>query len=468
MKNITYEQFCEKLKKFNTFNNDDLTSLYNEYGENRINRFFDIYSGDLNEKEFNEFAKKFSAYFDKINSNLDCNSDNLYVSEDIVRYMMVAASKYILLTPDEEKTFANYLKEGFNKLTIIDRELIDYKLYPDINIEDILLSVKYSKNYSSVIELLRGIKSLPYKLKDENILKDEMIYIKRYIKLFSDRCPNYVELVNYFPELDFSNKKIYEDKDLIYQLDLLRKFITAKYNFYVKNLKLVISIAKRYGGKSLDFSDLIQEGNVGLIKAINRYDVDKGCKFSTYATWWVRQNVTRSIATTDDAIRRPVHMVERYKKCFKFMEKYSIINGCNPSEEIIATALGLTVEQVKEVISTYFNCASLDAPVNALEEDSKLGDFIPDTENIPENVFIDEDFKNVMRKAMQYSLTQREIEVICNRFGLDNSDGKTHTLEEVGQMFGVTRERARQIEAKALRKLKKKSSRNGLEDYRYE
>ena len=468
MKNITYEQFCEKLREFNTFNSDDLTSLYNEYGENRINRFFDIYSGDLKEEEFNIFAKKFSAYFDKINSNLDGNDNDLYVSEDTIRYMMVVAGKYPLLTPDEEKKCGIYLKKGFNELTIIDRELIDYKLYPDINIEDILLSVKYSNDYSSVIELLKGIKSLPYKLNDETILNDKMIYIKRYIKLFSDRCPNYVELVNYFPELDFSNKKIYEDKDLICQLDLLNKFITAKYNLYVRNLKLVISIAKKYGGKSLDFCDLIQEGNVGLVRAINRYDVDKGCKFSTYATWWIKQNITRSIATTDDAIRRPVHIVERYNKCFRFMERYSIANGCNPSEEEIATALGFTVEQVKEILSTFVSHASLDAPVNAEEDDSKLSDFIPDTENLPENIFISEDFKEVMKKAMQYSLTQREIDVICNRFGLDNSDGKTHTLEEVGQIFGVTRERARQIEAKALRKLYKKSSRNGLEDYRYE
>lgn len=466
MKNITYEQFCIIINGFVSFNNDDLSNLYNEYGEEKVNDFFEKYSNCLNEEEFNSFAKKFAVYFDKVN-NLDTNYRELDCDDDIVKYLLINASRFPLLTDEEERLYGSYIKEGFNNLDIVNRETIYNTLYPDINIEDILLSVKYSYDYSSVIDLLKSIKSLPYKLNDENIFKDKNKYIKRYLSLFSDKCPNYNELVNSFPELDFSNRTIYEEKDLVYQLELLKKFVIGKNNYNVRNLKLVISIAKKYVGRGLHLSDLIQEGNIGLLRAINKYDVDKGFRFSTYATWWIRQNITRAIADTFDVIRKPVHMVERYNKCKAFISKFISINGCEPSFNEIAEGLGLTFDQVYDAFNSFCSSVSLETPINKEEEDSTMIDFIPDDSELPDDVYLNKEFVDVLRKAMQYSLTEREAEVICNRFGLDSYDGKSHTLEEVGQLFGVTRERVRQIEAKALRKLNKKSSRNGLEDYRY-
>ena len=229
MKNITYEQFCMIINGFVSFNSDDLNNLYNEYGEEKVNDFFEKCSNCLNEEEFNAFAKKFTVYFDKVN-NLDTNYREFGCDDDIVRYLLINASRFPLLTDEEEKLYGSYIKEGFNNLNIVNRETIYDTLYPDINIEDILLSVKYSYDYSSVIDLLKSIKSLPYKLNDENIFKDKNKYIKRYLNLFSDKCPNYNELVNSFPELDFSNKTIYEEKDLVYQLELLKKFVIGKNN----------------------------------------------------------------------------------------------------------------------------------------------------------------------------------------------------------------------------------------------
>lgn len=289
---------------------------------------------------------------------------------------------------------------------------------------------------------------------DLNILEnlDDYVAIEDPIKMYLKEIGK-IPLLSVYEEMNLAKKICDPDENVR---------IEARKKMAESNLRLVVSIAKRYMGRGMQLLDLIQEGNLGLLRAVEKFDYQKGFKFSTYATWWIRQAITRSIADQARTIRIPVHMVETINRLIKVQRKLVQELGREPKPIEVAKVMGIPVSKVREIMSFALEPVSMETPIGD-EDDSRLGDFLQDSNaKIPVNFAMDVLLHDQLMEVIK-SLTEREQKVILLRFGLE--DGKPRTLEEVGKVFGITRERIRQIEAKALRKLRNPSKVKRLKDF---
>ena len=375
------------------------------------------------------------------------------VIEDNEIIACFAGSKEVELTTERMVEIFDFLEANkVDVLTIseVDEEpdvdaLLEVEGDEDLSVEKIDLSIPEGTNIEDPVRMyLKEIGKVPLLSAEEEIVLAQKMEA-------GDVAKSQLEEEG---ELDEETRKQLED--LVEQGDYAKKKLAEA------NLRLVVSIAKRYVGRGMLFLDLIQEGNLGLIKAVEKFDYCKGFKFSTYATWWIRQAITRAIADQARTIRIPVHMVETINKLIRVSRQLLQELGREPLPEEIAEQMDIPVERVREILKISQEPVSLETPIGE-EEDSHLGDFIQD-ENVP--VPADAAAFTLLKEQLVEvlsTLTEREQRVLRLRFGLD--DGRARTLEEVGKVFNVTRERIRQIEAKALRKLRHPSRSRKLRDY---
>jgi len=352
---------------------------------------------------------------------------------NIISDIVVSAKKRGFITQEEILAIFAKPEEHIQELDGLYNKLMRLNI-------DVFESMEQERDQQKPIEVLEKELEALTVLTEGTVSDPVRMYLKEI-----GRIP----LLNFDQEIELAKRVEKGDK-------------TAKKQLITSNLRLVVSIAKKYVGRGLTLLDLIQEGNQGLIRAVEKYDWRRGYKFSTYATWWIRQSITRAIADQARTIRIPVHMVENINRFLRTSRKLMQELGREPTPEEVARVLGIEPEKALEIIKISQEPASLESPVGD-EEDSRLGDFIHDTA-LP--TLFDAASRELLKEQVDQvlqSLSDRERRVLEERFGL--KDGRPKTLEEVGKMFAVTRERIRQIEAKALRKLRHPSRGNKLRDY---
>ena len=361
---------------------------------------------------------------------------------------------------EKKTTLSELIENGKAKGKLTTKEITDFIEEMDFEVEQVdkLYDILESNNIE-IIEDFSATADLDFDLSDvESDSIDEDGTIIEGISI-DDPVKVYLKEIGRVPLLSPDEEVELAEKMASGEPGVAAK---ARKRLSEANLRLVVSIAKRYVGRGMQFLDLIQEGNLGLIKAVEKFDHTKGFKFSTYATWWIRQAITRAIADQARTIRIPVHMVETINKVKKVSSQLLHQNGHEPTAEEIAEELDMPVDKVREIMRVAQEPVSLETPIGE-EEDSHLGDFIPDDDapapaDAASHTLLREQLGDVLK-----TLTPREEKVLRLRFGLD--DGRPRTLEEVGKEFNVTRERIRQIEAKALRKLRHPSRSKKLKDF---
>ena len=359
---------------------------------------------------------------------------------------------------DKKSAVSDLMEQGKLKGKLTTKEITDALEELDFDVEQMdklydsleSLNIEIIEDYNPEqdLDLNLNLDEVLEEVEDESILTADGISIDDPVKVYLKEIGR-VPLLTNEEEQELSERTAQGD-------------VQARKRLSEANLRLVVSIAKRYVGRGMQFLDLIQEGNLGLIKAVEKFDHTKGFKFSTYATWWIRQAITHAIADQARTIRIPVHMVETINKVKKVSSQLLHKNGHEPSAEEIAAELDMSVDKVREILRVSQEPVSLETPIGE-EEDSHLGDFIPDDDapspaDAASHTLLKEQLSGVLS-----TLTPREEKVLRLRFGLE--DGRSRTLEEVGKEYNVTRERIRQIEAKALRKLRHPSRSKKLKDF---
>lgn len=388
---------------------------------------------DEDSEEFDEFSKLLE------NEGIDLVKDN-----DIDEYII----------PSEEIDIEKFEEDELDEFNEDDKEFSEFSsdVENDLKNKDIDEIVSYAASPTT---------DDPIKMYLKEIGQIPLLSTTRELEL-SRTVQEGMLASDYLKNCEKNNKTLSEEEMKRIQ-DAIDDGLDAREILIESNLRLVVSIAKRYLGRGLQFQDLIQEGNMGLMKAVTKFDPTKGFKFSTYATWWIRQSITRAIADQARTIRIPVHMVETINKLVRTQRKLTQELRREPTPEEIAAEMKLTVERVQQIQKIAQEPVSLETPIGE-EDDSTLGDFVHDSETLnPLDYTINEKYKEEIDTVLK-TLTPREEKVLRLRFGL--TDGKPHTLEEVGREFGVTRERIRQIEAKAIRRLRHPTRQKRLSQYK--